>query len=120
MALNVPTLMLTRPVAVGVTLNVYVVPEPLKRLTVPLLTATSDALKPVTGSLNLAMTGIGDVCVGLAEEELSVTEGDTVSKMRINVAAGVFPFPAASIALNVPTSTCTAPCAVGVTLKVYV
>ena len=65
-------------------MNVYVVPEPLKPLTVPFTTPTSADVKPETDSLNLAVTGIGDVFVGLVAVEVSVNVGATVSYVRLS------------------------------------
>jgi hypothetical protein len=74
-------LTVTSPWPVGVTVNVYVVPEPLKLppVTAPLVIEISVLIKPVTDSLNVAVTGIGDTLVGLGDIEDNVTVGEVVS-----------------------------------------
>ena len=54
----------TTPSDVGVTLTVYVAPEPEKLLTVPLSTVISPDSKPVTDPLKVTVIGMGDVIVG--------------------------------------------------------
>ena len=46
-----------------------------KLLATPFVTIISPSAKPVTDSLNVAVTGIGDTFVGFEVEELSETAG---------------------------------------------
>jgi len=69
----------------------------------------SSIVKPVTSSLNVAVTGIGDTFVGSVAVVDKTTDGDTESYVMLSVAAAVFPFPAASVATSASTSTDTSP-----------
>ena len=78
----------TVPAVVGVTLKVYVVPEPAKPDKVPLLTTMLPALKPVTPFEKVTVKGIGVVEVVLPEApavELMATVGATVSMVKVFV-----------------------------------
>ena len=67
------------PLEAGIRSNAYVEPEPLKLLTEAFETVTSDAVKPLTLLVNTIVTGTGDNFVGVLDEVLSVTEGDSLS-----------------------------------------
>lgn len=73
------TLTVTDPAADGVMLAVYVVPLPLKFAAVPLVTEMSLRTNPVTLSLKVMVTGIGDILVGSAAEEVIATVGCVLS-----------------------------------------
>jgi hypothetical protein len=98
---------------------VYEAPLPLKLLTVPLLTATSAAVKPVTGSLKVTLTGIGDWAVTSAAGEDRVTVGATPSYVRLNTPLAALPLPEASSAAPAATYTEKGPWALGVKVKAY-
>ena len=69
----------TAPSAVGVTLNVYVVPDPEILLTLPLPTVISEDVKPVTDSLNVMVIGIGETLVIESRVEEKVAIGPVIS-----------------------------------------
>src|SRR5258707_1122892 len=78
-----------------------------------------EAVKPVTGSLKVALKGIGEGLVGLGAVELVETLGAIESKGLVICVAAVLPLPAASVATFGPISTDTDPWPAGVTLKQY-
>src|SRR6185295_8270358 len=69
----------TVPCADGVRLKVYVVPLPEKPLMVQFVSVTSVEMKPVTDSLNVAVTAMGEVFVGFGALEVSETVGAVLS-----------------------------------------
>jgi hypothetical protein len=69
----------TAPSAVGVTLNVYVVPDPVKLLMVPLPTVTSEDSKSVTDSSNVMVIGMDEEFVGDDSVEVMVAVGPVPS-----------------------------------------
>ena len=83
-ALPAATFTVTVPCAVGVTFAVYVVPDPERPATVPLVTEMSPVTNPVTASLKVIVTGIGDELVGFTVVEVMVTEGETVSYVLLH------------------------------------
>ena len=76
---------LTSPSPVGVTSKVYSAPEPETFATVPFVTSTEAAAKPVTGSLNVAVTTIGapDALKSAGVTVASSTVGFTVSSVQV-------------------------------------
>jgi hypothetical protein len=66
--------------ALGVTVNVYVVPEPERLDAVPPVTLISPSVSPVTDSENVAVT-VNAAFVGFGAEVLSVTVGAVLSKV---------------------------------------
>src|SRR6476661_1549018 len=95
------TFTVTGPPAVGVMLNVYVAPEPLKLPMVPLPTVMLPAIKPVTLSENVTVNGMGEVLVvlPLAPAELVITTvGAVVSTVKVLVLLSTLVLPAASAA----------------------
>lgn len=79
LAMLAATCTVTRPYAVGTISAVYVVPLPEKFVAVPFVTVISATTKPVTDSLKVMMTGIGELIVTLGSVVEIVTVGDTVS-----------------------------------------
>ena len=65
----------TVPWPAGVRSNEYDAPLPLKLPTDPLLVVMSPAVKPVTASSKVTVTGIGEALVGLAAAEVIDTVG---------------------------------------------
>ena len=63
------------PSTVGVTLKVYVVPEPEKLLIVPFPIVTSEDSNPVTDSSNVMVIGMGDVLVEVDAVEVIIGIG---------------------------------------------
>jgi hypothetical protein len=76
----------TAPCAVGVTSNVYVVPEPEKLPIVPLDAVMSPTVKPVTDSENVAVNGIGEAFVAAGADDVIVTVGAVVSIVNADTA----------------------------------
>lgn len=64
-----PKLTVTSPFADGVTSKVYADPLPLKLPTEPFVADISSTVRPVTFSLNVKLTDIGDSAVGLPDVE---------------------------------------------------
>ena len=56
----------------------------MRLLTAPLETARSDASKPVTSSLNVTVTGIGETLVGSSALEVMETVGEESAKNAVN------------------------------------
>ena len=83
-------------------------PEPLKPLTVPLVTAKSVAMKLVTASLKVAVTVNGALTVVLAAE-VRLTVGAKLSKVRVKAVPAVLLLPAPSVATAPGTLTLTVP-----------
>ena len=69
----------------------------------------SSIVKPVTSSLNVAVTGIGDTFVGSVAVVDKTSVGTPPSYVMLSCVAAVFPFPAASDATSASTSTDTSP-----------
>ena len=69
------TLTVTIPAAKGVMFTVYVVPLPAKVPAVPLLTVMSPITNPVTTSLKVMVTGMGDTFVGSEAVVVMATVG---------------------------------------------
>ena len=67
-------------------------------LTVALLALMSAVVKPLTLSLKLTVTGMGEMLVGFDAAELNVTDGLVVSTTQMKVAGVLSELPAASIA----------------------
>jgi hypothetical protein len=78
----------------------------------------SPTLKPVTLSLNVMVTGIGDSLVGSATVEEMTTVGATLSYVLERRFEAVLPLLVASTATLAATLTVTDPAAVGVMLAV--
>ena len=108
----------TVPCPEGVIEAVYVVPLPAKEPAVPFVTVISPTTKPVTLSLKVIVTGIGDVFVTEALVEVAVTVGAVISYITDSVEEAAFPTPAASAAESRAIETSTEPSIVGVTSKV--
>ena len=72
-------------------------PASTKLPTVPLLAVMSPAVKPKTASLNVTVTGIGEVLVGSDVAEVVETVGATVSIVTLSGDADVLKFPARSV-----------------------
>ena len=85
----------TDPFEVGVTVNVYVVPDPESADLAPLPTDTPASEKPVTGSENVAVT-VNAAFVGFEELDVRATVGAAVSSVIVAVAV-VDALPAASL-----------------------
>src|SRR4029077_11479077 len=83
---------------VGVSLNVYVAPLPAKLLSVAPLTVTSLAVKPVTASLNVAVTVFVAALPGDGDDGGRVTVGAPASWTTVTVPEARWPLPAASCA----------------------
>ncbi len=94
------------------------VPLPAKALAVPLVTVISPKTNPVTLSLKVIVTGIGDTLVGSAAVEVMATEGATLSYVLVRMLEAVFPLLVPSTATLAATLTVTGPAAVGVMLAV--
>jgi hypothetical protein len=71
----------------------------VKALSVPLPTVTSAAVKPVTDSEKVAITGIGLMLVGLLTVEVMLSVGLVVSTVKVLVLLSVLVLLAASVAL---------------------
>jgi hypothetical protein len=93
---------------------VYVVPLPLKLLAEPFPTVISPTTKPVTLSLNVIVTGIGEVFVVADAVDVMLTVGTVLSYVLLSCVAAVLLLPAASVATPAAMSTVTAPWALGV------
>src|SRR6476661_2313689 len=94
------TFTVTGPPAVGVMLNVYVAPEPLKLPMVPLPTVMLPAIKPVTLSENVTVNGMGEVLVWLPLAGVTTTGagGGVVSMVKVLVLLRGLVLPAPSVA----------------------
>ena len=101
----------TAPCPAGVTVKVYVVPPPVKSPTVPFVTITSVASKPVTPSLNVTVTAIGLPFVGSGAVAVIATVGATSSNVTLLslLVEAVFAFPAASFATPAASAAVTVP-----------
>jgi hypothetical protein len=71
----------TAPCAVGVTLVVYVEPEPENPDNEPFVTVIEELANPVTTSENVIVTGIGLTLVVLLAVDVIVTVGATLSNV---------------------------------------
>ena len=78
----------------------------------------SPTANPVTLSLKVMVTGIGDKLVGSVAVEVMTTVGPTLSKVLDKILEAVFPFVAASATAPASKLTVTIPAAVGVMLAV--
>ena len=81
------------------------VPLPVKLLAVPLLTVMSLRVNPVTDSLKVKVTGIGEMRVPLPTEVDTVIVGLILSYVRVRVLDAVLVFVAVSIAVPAGTDT---------------
>src|SRR6266480_4346801 len=79
LALPAASSTVTMPSPAGVTVNVYAAPEPWRFDAVPLSTLTPASPKPVTGSVNVALTTNDAAFVGFAAVVESATDGRAVS-----------------------------------------
>ena len=113
------TLMVTSPEMDGVTMivNVRLFTVVLNAPAVPFVTEMPEAVKPMTSSLNVMVTGIDARFVGSEAVLVIVAVGGTESYVRLKAPA-VFALLAASVATPAATFTVTAPLAVGVSLAV--
>ena len=112
---------ITCPSAVGVTSNVNTILSELAKETpgtTPLLTEISVDVKPSTSSLNVAVTGIGDVFVGFVGVE-SATVGEVRSETKLSWLEASLVFPARSVATPSGISTVIVPSPDGRILNVY-
>ena len=75
----------------------------------PFVTVISPAINPVTLSLNVMVTGIGETLVGSAALDVMTTVGATLSNTLVRLVAIVLLFVAASIATLAATLTVTVP-----------
>ena len=88
----------TTPSAVGMILNVYVVPlTAVNPVLVPFVTTISEFVNHVTASLNIAVTAIGFVFVGSWGAAVIVTVGRVVSIVNPVTLSTEEIFPAASV-----------------------
>ena len=78
----------------------------------------SPSTKPVTLSLKVKVTGIGDTFVGFVAVEDTTTEGSELSYVLENTFEAVFPMADPFTAASAATLTSTSPAAVGVMLVV--
>ena len=90
------------------------VPLPAKLPAVPLVTDMSLRINPVTLSLKVKVTGIGDTFVGSVAVEVMTRVGDSLSYVLDKILEAVFPLVAASAAAPAATLTLTSPAAEGV------
>ena len=110
---------LRMPCPSGITSNEYVAPCPNTFDATPSLTMISAAVNPVTSSLNVAVTGIGDMPVGSGAPENRLTAGGVASKVRVSGALAVFVAHSSSMATPSGISTTTDPSPSGITPNVY-
>jgi hypothetical protein len=111
-AAPIPISTVTEPCADGEICAVYEAPDPDKLATEPLPTMMSLAVKSVTDSLNVMVTGIGEVFVGLPAGEESVTVGAVVSITKAFPPANDDALPrlgSVNTALALPPSVMVAP-----------
>lgn len=85
---------------------------------VPLVIVMSPTTNPETLSLNVMVTGIGDVPVGLVAVVEMMTVGAILSNVLDSTLEAVFPLVAASAAAFAGMLTVTEPAAAGVMLTV--
>ena len=82
---------------------------PERELATPFVTMISPNAKPVTSSLNVAVTVNGETFVGSVAVVDKTTDGDVESYVLLSVTAAVFPPPTISNATLAGISTETSP-----------
>ena len=92
-------------------------PEPLRPVIIPLLTATVAAVSSETVSLNVTCTGMSGASVGSGAVVERETVGEIVSKFKFRGVPGMQGFPAKSSAAPASTLTMISPCPEGITSK---
>ena len=114
-ALEAGMVAVTIPCPAGITSKVYSVElDSAKLLAVPLVTKISPTTNPVIGSENVAVTGIGEIFVGLVVEATSTTVGEILSNVLFRELETRFKLPAVSEATSADKDAVIAPCHRGV------
>jgi hypothetical protein len=87
---------------------------------VAFVTAMSAAVNPVTLSLKVIVSGMGDTFVVVAAVDANVTVGAALSNVRLNCVAAELPLPAVSVAVPAAMLAVTNPFIGLLRLNVYV